>query len=440
MPEMKESDSSMPGNDGPRGEAAGSGPAEALLRSIAEGNLAGAKQALDAGADPNAKSHEGTPAVVMAVELGDEACLRALLAAGASPNCFLDGDGNAALARAIVQNNRAGCLSALSEAGAKLDVGYAPLCRAASMGSLDALNALIKAGADVNGRDSGGWTPLMLACEHGAEECARSLIGAGARLNPPLRARCDSAAGSAVASGHEKCLELLIAAGIDLDQADDGGWTPVMLAARDGRTEALSMLIEAGANIDAKLVGRPLCALSMAAANGHFGCLELLVSAGASLAAPGEDGAPVIVETARQGHARCLRLLLAKGLSPDAKDKEGVTALMGAAASNNAECVRILIAHGACLDAVDQRGAAALTHAARYQAVESLAELMRAGGDLESKAGVGIDLHGALEEARGSGRGTRAQKCVEMLEAGLLKKILAEEVQQGAKATARLRI
>ena len=54
----------------------------------------------------------------------------------------------------------------------------------------------------------------------------------------------------AASNGDTQAVELLIEAGANIDQADEDGKTPLYWAARNGQTQVVKLLIEAGANID----------------------------------------------------------------------------------------------------------------------------------------------------------------------------------------------
>lgn len=110
-------------------------------------------------------------------------------------------------------------LALLVKAGASVDVRMAremtPLMDASLRGSEWAVKALLEAGADVGARDFIGWTPLHFA--------AKGRSGA-------------------------KCTEALIASGAAADVPDDGGTTPLMVAAASDNPEVVKMLLASGAD------------------------------------------------------------------------------------------------------------------------------------------------------------------------------------------------
>lgn len=131
--------------------------------------------------------------------------------------------------------------------------------------------ALIRAGADLETHDSDGRTPLMTAAENASPEIIRQLIAAGAHVD----ALPD---GPGVA-------------------AHDQGMTPLMFAARAGRTSAVVALVEGGASLAARNPeGRTALELAMDA--GHEETAGVLRSAAGEATGPPpapDDDAPLPV-------------------------------------------------------------------------------------------------------------------------------------------------
>src|SRR4051794_37825497 len=58
-----------------------------------------------------------------------------------------------------------------------------PLCAAAAWDRAEVTGLLLAAGADVNGRESGGWTALLWAAAKGHADTAELLVEAGAEID-----------------------------------------------------------------------------------------------------------------------------------------------------------------------------------------------------------------------------------------------------------------
>lgn len=122
------------------------------------------------------------------------------------------------------------------------------------------LKVLINAKADVNAALLDGTTALMLVCSFAASTAVSALIAAGARVNEvresdgatALIAAADSYQENGVENykNIDEILEVLIAAGADVNAALPDGTTALMLACSFGTSQAVAMLIAAGANVN----------------------------------------------------------------------------------------------------------------------------------------------------------------------------------------------
>lgn len=133
---------------------------------------------------------------------------------------------------------------------------------AARSASLDVLQYLIQAGADVNARTSYGETALMLASFFMSDH-----EGRGASYEQ-----------------HEAAAQMLVAAGASLEAARDG-YTPLSYAAYQGRERTIRFLLARGARVDGSAesgITYLPTPLMMAAMMGHEESALLLLEAGAN--------------------------------------------------------------------------------------------------------------------------------------------------------------
>ena len=108
---------------------------------------------------------------------------------------------------------------------------------------------LIKAGADVDRKNSKELTALMLACANGHERCVRALLEAGAAVEHTLPDGW-TALIIACGNGHEQCARALLEAGAAVDAQLPSGSTALILACQNGHEQCALELIKAGAAVD----------------------------------------------------------------------------------------------------------------------------------------------------------------------------------------------
>ncbi|HLG97401.1 MAG TPA: ankyrin repeat domain-containing protein [Bryobacteraceae bacterium] len=143
---------------------------------------------------------------------------------------------------------------------------------------------------------------------------------------------------------------------------DGRGTTPLMYACALGSSDAVKMLLDSGANVNAanEFGATPLmwCA-------GDLTKVRYLLDRGAGVNARSKAGrTPLSIAVTYNGSAEIVRLLIAKGADVNAKDASGGTVLEQAATVNNLEAARLLLAKGADPNTTDELGYTALTQAA----------------------------------------------------------------------------
>ncbi len=98
---------------------------------------------------------------------------------------------------------------------------------AAQAGDRDALRALLKQGADVNGSQGDGTTALHWAAMKGDAEMVQMLVTAGANLRATTRLGAYAPLYLAAKGGHSAAVASLLAAGADVDATSATGATPL---------------------------------------------------------------------------------------------------------------------------------------------------------------------------------------------------------------------
>ena len=141
------------------------------------------------------------------------------------------------------------CLTALSWVSAAID---APVADAAMRQDTDAVRALIAAGADVNTAQGDGMTGLHWAAHNGATEIARLLLGAGADRDMTTRLGDHTPLHVASRAGQASTVSVLLDAGAAVNALTTTGATPLHFAATAGNVDTLTALLDHGADANAR--------------------------------------------------------------------------------------------------------------------------------------------------------------------------------------------
>ncbi|RMC13990.1 hypothetical protein DUI87_09074 [Hirundo rustica rustica] len=144
---------------------------------------------------------------------------------------------------------------------------------------------LLEAGANVNATTIDGVTPLFNACSRGSAACAELLLQYGAKAQ--WESCLPSPTHEAASRGHSECLEVLISWGIDVDQDLPHLGTPLYVACVSQQIHCIRKLLYAGANVQkGKHLQTPLHA---AAQHSSTEIVNLLLEFGADINAKNSD-------------------------------------------------------------------------------------------------------------------------------------------------------
>lgn len=369
-------------------------------------------------ADLNASQGDGTTALHWAALKDDLEMARLLLASGANPNARTRIGGLTPLYLAATGGNPA-LIAELLKAGADANVassvnGTTALMKASAAGSADAVRLLLDHGADANATEPGlDQTALMFAAAANRAAVVQVLAARGADLKAtskvtqikpqknldddefPLDA--DLILQANLPPGKEAAKAAL--AGRRATPTVSGGLTALLLAARDGHTEAVTSLLDAGADVNQASAGDRTVPIVMAIINGHFDTAKFLLDHGANPNLANNDGlvplyaaidaqwAPVaggpVPNTTREktNYLDLMKALLEHGADPNSRlghklwyrpsfhdqmwiGTPGSTAFWRAAQATDLRAMRLLVDHGADPRIPSEEGDTALMLAA----------------------------------------------------------------------------
>ncbi len=237
---------------------------------------------------------------------------------------------------------------------------WTPLTVAANWGHTSVAKLLIAAGADVNAFESGtryNFNVLHFSAEKGHTEIVKLLIVNGADIEAKVESILDTPLSRAVRKERKATVEALISMGANVNTTNAIGSTPLHFAAISGNLDIVRLLLENGAEVNAKTNGGDLPGVTpihAAAFEGQTRIVELLLVKGADINAVTQSGYTPLRRSVDQGDLVMAKLLLEKGGNIETTDKYGLTLLHIVAQTDQIELAEFLIEKGVEINARDK--------------------------------------------------------------------------------------
>lgn len=274
-----------------------------LLQSSAQGDEAGVRRAIGAGAQPTNTDVQGFSPLYYAIINEHDAIVRILLE-GDDSNLLNDHRGGNVFHTAAARSPQImkTLLTILGQRGTLQDIlnardvlGKTPLHRAAQHGRADNIRALLKAGANANAYDSKGGSPLHDVSIGENSDAVAALLEGGATVDLPrgrpteprdeydLSETGQTPLFESVSSGNLEMVRLLIAAGANVNSWDEIGQTPLHMILRNEeahKPDVVRELIMRGGDPDAEATntadtGTPLDKVLSLVNDDKFSILEM---------------------------------------------------------------------------------------------------------------------------------------------------------------------
>ena len=304
------------------------------------------------GADVNATSKKNVTALMLACVDMNADAINELLKAGADPN-IADDKGATCIHHAVFD----GC-------------------------SKDVLEIIVNHGGDVNVTNKNNRTTLILACKKGNNDAINVLFNAGADPNI-IDANGATCIHYAVVEGCSKdVLEIIVNHGADVNATDKNHVTALMLACVKGNKDVINVLLNAGADPNIADGKGATCIYHAVGEGCSKDVLETIVNHGADVNAKNKFNRTALLIACVKGNKDAINILLNAGADPNVTDYMGAACIhhvVGEGCSN--DVLETVVNHGTDIDAINKTNATALMLACEKGKKDAIDVLLNAGAN-----------------------------------------------------------
>ncbi|XP_022807529.1 uncharacterized protein LOC111344551 [Stylophora pistillata] len=202
--------------------------------------------------------------------------------------------------------------------------------------------SLLPYGFSVDSRDATGRTPLMKEAWNGDVQAVKGLIERGA--NPSLMDnRRWNSLHFAACGGDLDIISLIHSRVKDIESKEVEGYTPLMIAAFNGKLQAVKWFLEEGA-AKTCVCNRGWNLLHCAALSGDPDVMGVILPHVPDIECKNANGQTPLIIAVRKGNLQSVKLLLERGANPFAKDNNGQDSLYYAS-SDDSNMFDFLLSH-----------------------------------------------------------------------------------------------
>jgi ankyrin repeat protein len=298
----------------------------ALIYSSEEGQLQTVNLLLNAGARTNIRDDWGWTALLYAAARGDMDIVKSLIDHGADVNivtAYYPTD--IGPPRGQLFTNRVKALLGF-DIFAPQEQAWTALILAAEFGQKDIAKVLLDAGANPHVCGMDGGSALMWAAGNGNREIVRMLLKKNARATGQ-KSPSQAAMVEAILRNDVESVKESLAKGADPNAVIFWQRTPLMISAKLGYAEIARVLLEHGADMNARTKWGERTALLEAADKGRSDVVNLLLDHGADIETRGTLNQTPLMEAAEEGRVETVNILLDRGADLKAINKDEMNAL-----------------------------------------------------------------------------------------------------------------
>ena len=349
---------------------------EELISSAKSGDLDTAKTLLAKGANINYHDKSGLSPLLIAVLSGQKIMVGYFAGRGAQ----LSSTEATALMRISVDKDDPWIASVVAKHKNMLnltfDNGRTILWLAAEKKSWNTFDEYLRAGVNVEIRDSSGKTLLVWAIETGNTEVINRLMKSGSRFASP---DADSMLKQAVVNEDVDKIRTLTLLKVNVNRVYEDGLTLLWYAAVKERTDIAELLLKAGAKAEvADKTGKNL--VTYCVERRKYEMAKLLGRYGAKL--KNADAVFLMQRGLVIGDAELVQTLISLGVNVNTKFSDGLSALWIAAFTNNRDMIDVLAAGKANMDIRDKNGKTVLMWAVENDKKEVANALIKYGANV----------------------------------------------------------